>query len=348
MTSSPSPAEPRFSRAERCTIAIAAVFAALAAVVGLAGAGEGSANPLGYYVGFVVGPVWKAALFALLAYLLVALARLSLWFVRLARRGEPVAVLPAMCSALRGARAEAASFALGFLLPVAVLLEATFVMGELNAANAARLKDALFLGWDRALFGGTPFADWGLAGLPGWLAASIAFGFKQMPLFLIAFGLWLFRSRRELLGELGAAFALTILLMFPAWVALPALSPHDRYLDNVYGGQVPPDVAEAVGRARYHPAVSGFLADMRASKAGLRGAYPTTTFPSAHAAWGTLLAAYAYRALRRRYWVLLAAIALLSTLGTFLLVQHYVVDAPAGVAVGALSAWIAFLLRRRR
>ena len=123
--------------------------------------------------------------------------------------------------------------------------------------------------------------------------------------------------------------------MFVGWVLFPVMSPHDRFIDNVYDLPVSGSIERHLEAYDPPEEVSSFLERTRASKNGL-SVWPTSTLPSAHVAWAIFLVYYAWRV--SRWWGLLAApIALLSTLGTVLLAQHYFVDIPAGMAAAILA-----------
>lgn len=293
-----------------------------------------------YYVNLVEQPLlslgeWAILFCAVLFFLWVWLA-----FVRAAWGGESPRVFfgrtrvgatfgPLFSGLVDFARAS---------LPVAaVLFVLSLAEGEADMVNRTHLMDAVFVKWDAALTGGHPFALLAAVPLPSWIPSLTVFSFLYLSAFLVAGGLYLAYEGKALLKEFASAFCFSVLLMFPVWLALPALSPHDRFLDNIYRLPVSREIAQVV--AAYHPPaeVAAFLGNVRASKGALGGVMPTSTFPSAHVAWAVLLGYYLFRA-RRLAGDIVFPFLLFSSFGTVLLAQHYLVDVPAGivVAVGAI------------
>ncbi|OHA66474.1 MAG: hypothetical protein A2672_01320 [Candidatus Wildermuthbacteria bacterium RIFCSPHIGHO2_01_FULL_49_22b] len=225
------------------------------------------------------------------------------------------------------------------LFLVAPLIIGFYVMslaiGQLNLFNASNLKDELLLQWDFFLTGIYPSLSLGLGAWPGWFVKLVEVSFLYLGMALLAFAFYAFFWRRNIFREAVAAFFAGIMILFLGWTLFPAMSPHDRFLDNVYGLSVPPLVQEYVNDYRPQEEIRSFLSYIRERKEGL-SYLPTTTMPSAHVAWATLLAYYAWRAHR---WLGLAVLpfALLSMLGTVLFAQHYFVDIPMGMLVNAGS-----------
>ena len=132
--------------------------------------------------------------------------------------------------------------------------------------------------------------------------------------------------------------------MLPIWILFPALSPHDRYIDNIYMLPVSEEVSHQLANYNPPPEIVDFLADMRKGKEGLRW-LPTTTLPSAHVAWAVLAIYYAYKA-DRRLLVIAAPLVIFSSLGTAMLAQHYLVDIPAGMATAIAAIYITEAIRQ--
>jgi len=124
------------------------------------------------------------------------------------------------------------------------------------------------------------------------------------------------------------------------------MSPHDRFVDNVYDLSIPLSVQAYVDNYVPHQGIATFLEGMRERKETL-SVMPTSTFPSAHVAWAGFLVYYAYRVNR---WLVVLALpfAALSSIGTFLLAQHYFVDLPAGILVSALAIFLVRLIVKKQ
>ncbi|MEK7510332.1 MAG: phosphatase PAP2 family protein [Patescibacteria group bacterium] len=222
----------------------------------------------------------------------------------------------------------------------------TLALGQLNLFNKDRLQDELLAQWDIALT--HTFPSFTLASLqyPGWFIKSVDFSFMYLVPFLGLLGAYLFQARQKLFREAAGTFSVGMIFMFTGWILFPVLSPHDRFVDNVYNLPPSPSIQEYL--VRYHPQeeISLFLQRIRESKEDL-GVFPTSAFPSAHVAWAVLFVYYAYRTSR---WLLLFSIplAFLSTLGTVLFAQHYFVDIPAGIGTGLLAIAITRYVAQRR
>lgn len=219
---------------------------------------------------------------------------------------------------------------------------AALAMGEANRFALARLKDGMVIGYEHALFGNYVFAALGAVQYPHWLIASIIFSFENMALGLIIASVILSYIARDRFRELLVAFCVGILVMIPIWLMIPALSPQDRFIDNVYALPMPSQIAIAVANYHPQPEIVAFLQSIRNGKADLP-AMPTSTFPSAHVFWATLAGYYLFRAKTWRRWLGWIALPFLlaSTFGTVLLAQHYFIDVPAGLAVAAFAIWLA-------
>ncbi len=218
------------------------------------------------------------------------------------------------------------------------ILFLSFVLAALNQLNISRLKDELVVGWDKALTGSYPFIAFQNVPYPEWMVNFIKFSFFYLPVVLVFFGLYLFFSHRDRFREIAAAFCLSLAALLFFWELVPVLSPHDRFLDNVYALPISADIGQNLV-SNYHPqpSIELILEKVRKIKtADLGGVMPTSTFPSAHVVWASLLAYYSYKT-RRELGLLFGIVAFLSMAGTVLFAQHYLVDVPAGILVAAAS-----------
>jgi hypothetical protein len=221
------------------------------------------------------------------------------------------------------------------------ILFLSFALAALNQLNVSRLKDELVVGWDKALTSSYPFIAFQNVAYPEWIINSIKFSFFYLPVIFIFFSLYLFFSHRDRFREIAAAFCLSLAVLLFFWEIVPVLSPHDRFLDNVYALPISADIGQNLV-SNYHPQPSIELILQKERKmktANLGGVMPTSTFPSAHVVWAALLAYYAYKT-RRELGLLLGIVAFLSIAGTVLFAQHYFVDVPAGIIVAAASIFI--------
>ena len=221
----------------------------------------------------------------------------------------------------------------------------SFMLDGLNAADRTRLIDASILGWEKALIGGYGFIILGSIHYPAWLARFIIWSFEGMSGILLVAAFVLAYTQEKLFRELVAAFCLCMVLMIPLWFIFPALSPHDRFVDNVYRLPETTDIAAAV--ANYHPEaqIADFLTSVRKEKSGLPD-LPTSTFPSAHAAWALLAGYFLFRARKWLGWIALPFL-VASTAGTVVLAQHYVLDPVIGIVIAAFSIFIVSVIAKK-
>ncbi len=215
-------------------------------------------------------------------------------------------------------------------------------LGQLNVFNKNRLQDELVARLDILLTATFPSLSLGFIHYPSFFVKAVDFSFLYLGGILGIFGVYLFQFHQKLFREAAGAFFLGLTIMFMGWIFFPALSPHDRFIDNVYNLPVPGEIQEYL--EQYHPQeeISAFLERIRNSKKNLER-FPTSTLPSAHVAWAVLLVYYSWRL---HPWLIAVAgpFALLSTFGAVLFAQHYFIDIPAGVLVGIISIWIVKLM----
>jgi len=214
------------------------------------------------------------------------------------------------------------------------------MMSYLNVINMEALRDNELLEWDRFLFGDYPFLALYEVSYPFWMVWSIAQSFSYLPFgFFILFFVALYRDSK-LFVKMAVTFSLAMVASVPLWHLFPVMSPHDRYIDNVYELPIAEDIAVRLESFSPQPELQRYLDLAREKKNNrLQEHYPTSTFPSAHVAWGVLFIYFSALLDRRLLWVTVP-VGVLSSVGTFFLAQHYVVDVPAGVVVALVAIWI--------
>lgn len=321
---------------------ILAVFLALSAII----AARSDQSPrafASYYANFLFSSLRNGIALVIAIAIVYAFAKLIMLFLKHALILEDPKVFLAKVLSSHNFKVfwgAIKNFALFACPTLAIYLAASFLAGALNATNASRLRDVLILSWDKALTGIYPFIAWGNIHYPSWLFGFIEWSFSALPFGVTIFAFYLAIKDARLLREYATAFSLALLILIPIWAIYPALSPQDRFVNNVYELPVPPAIG--VQLAAYHPQAElrDFFSAIRQEKIGLDGVMPTTTMPSAHVAWGAMLFIYALRDRKLLGWILLAPI-VASIFGTALLAQHYFVDAPAGILVAIAAAILA-------
>jgi membrane-associated phospholipid phosphatase len=221
----------------------------------------------------------------------------------------------------------------------------SFVLDGMNAVDRVRLVDISFLNIDHAFLGGYAFMVFSSIPYPSFFIKFIIFSFESLVGGLILSAFLLAYVNMRVLREMVASFCFCALLMVPFWVAFPALSPQDRFVDNIYHLSTPPQIMAMV--STYHPdaQIATFLASVRTSKNSLAD-MPTSTMPSAHAAWAMIMGYYLFRAKKWLGWIALPFL-LASTAGTVILAQHYFLDIVVGILIAALAIKVVeFLISR--
>jgi hypothetical protein len=281
------------------------------------------------------------AYFAAMLLIFLVIASQVRNFAVLARRsgGRPMMFgSETLLGALRNGGRTIGKALLTMLPAFLFIILLSFTLDGLNGLDRARLVDAALLGPEHALFGGYVFVALGSIHYPAFLIRFIIFSFENMSgiLLLSAFLLAYFSMR--LLREQVASFCFAMILMVPLWFAFPALSPQDRFVDNVYHLPIMANIAVAITAYHPGPQIADFLASVRAGKNGLAN-MPTSTMPSAHAVWAVLAGFYLFRAKKWLGWIALPFLAA-SFIGTVILAQHYFLDVLFGLAIAAFAIWV--------
>lgn len=220
----------------------------------------------------------------------------------------------------------------------------SFALDSLNLIDKARLIDIVLVNGEHALFGNYGFIIFAGANYPAWFAKFVILSFNNMSGILLTAAFIIAYIRLNVLRQFAAAFCFGMLLMVPVWFAMPALSPQDRFITNIYHLPVPAVIASAVADFHPVPPIANFLANIESGKDTLTD-LPTSTFPSAHAAWAVLTGYYLFLAQAtapwyRRWlgWIALPFL-IASTLGTVILAQHYFFDPIVGIIIAVVAIY---------
>ncbi|MBI2574043.1 MAG: phosphatase PAP2 family protein [Candidatus Wildermuthbacteria bacterium] len=227
---------------------------------------------------------------------------------------------------------------------IAALYLLGFALGALSEVRAFSLTDEFLMQADRLLTGSYPFIALGNIAHPAWFVALVSVFYLCLGILLLVFAVHLFIEKQGLFRECAGAFFLGMMMMFALWWVFPALTPRQRFLDNVFRLPVPSQVQQALSLYRPQKEIVSFFDTLRQEEKNI-SVFVVSNMPSAHIAWAVLLVYYAYRA----FPLLLIAIipfAVLSSYGTLLFAQHYFIDIPAGLLVGIVSILIAHFMAR--
>ncbi|MBI5067511.1 MAG: phosphatase PAP2 family protein [Deltaproteobacteria bacterium] len=228
--------------------------------------------------------------------------------------------VPVLAAAARRWPAAAPLRDLQAMLHLAVLFS---LCGPVLAVGTSARWDAALAAADLRLFGALPERWRGLGGRPGWLvdlSSAAYFSYYLLPPALVA-GLWR-DGRRAELDRLLLAMALTLLLSYGGYFALPATGPR----------VAPADADRLLGGGAPSRALRAFLT--------LAEVNLLDAFPSGHTALSLVLLHRGWR-LFAAWRVPLALVVGGIVFSTVYLSLHYVVDLAAGAL---LAAAVPFLL----
>ncbi|MFA5767048.1 MAG: phosphatase PAP2 family protein [Candidatus Paceibacterota bacterium] len=297
-----------------------------------------------YYLEYLWHSLWGLNRYILTALIISLIGYLFWNFLKFSTKGGPGRFKEEIISRLRHLKGSFGEI-FWYLLPsLACIILSSLALTPLNQISSVRLRDGFLMGIDSSLTGVYPSFYLASIDFPNWLTQSIIFSFDGLAVFLSLAAIYVFFEKRELFRQLCAAMCAMFLLMFPLWMIFPALSPQDRYIDNIYNLPVSAAISEQVSSYDPAPAVGEFLERVRAQKDESNSPFlPTSTMPSAHTAWILMLGYYVFR-VRKAAGLIFAPVVVLTILGTVFLAQHYFIDIVGGITVCSLSiAAISFI-----
>lgn len=143
------------------------------------------------------------------------------------------------------------------------------------------------------------------------------------------------------------AVVLTVMISVPLWLYLPALTPHEAFFDNTLKISIPTAIQTSLTLYEPNKDLKKYFTYIDYIKQENPAANQVvTTIPSLHIALGTLITYFAISA-----WPILAVLFIpyfiFNVASTMLTLQHYAVDALAGVMVAILAILISSLLIKK-
>lgn len=223
--------------------------------------------------------------------------------------------------------------------PVALILFLiSLSLGMANFINKTNLKDETLSKLDVQILGNYSFVSLHSVNYPGWFVKTVELSFFNLALIMIFASFYVFFKNKRLFREFASAISLSFLIAFPVWFFLPALSPQDRFIDNIYKLPLSAEMSRQLKNYRPQEEIVAIFKKERAYKAGMEN-MSTSTIPSAHVFWAVVLGYYLYRA-KKWFAIIISPILILSSFGTVFFAQHYFVDIPAGI----LTAFAAIFL----
>jgi hypothetical protein len=228
--------------------------------------------------------------------------------------------------------------ALMYAYAVVVNVVALNAVGFPNPQRVA-WADELLMRADHMLFG--TFVPFELHdhGLFNWLATPIIFSYLWLTyvLSIVLIALFIFRADR--FRQFVLAFILVMSLGLPTWAAFPAVTPSEAFRTVKVRSQVPYDIAFEIAGPIIHldHRTTSFLDRLEVLQSDPKtGRYLVSTLPSPHVAWGMLVVWFGVGLYSRSALVLLPW-GMLNCIGAIYSLQHYAVDAVAGIIVALIA-----------
>lgn len=303
-----------------------------------------------YYLNLISQSFKELGTWLIVTILMSLLLYLAWIFIKSSLKATALPTL--MLSSLRRFPAslkKEAKFFVKYALPTIMsLILLSFLLVYLNQINSVNLQDEVLMDLDFYLTGTHPYFYLVSLSFPGWFYQIVVFSFKELSLIAIIAAIYIFIKNKLTFQEFSASFCLALFLMLPLWLIFPALSPQDRFIDNVYQLPVSPVIAKELKTYNPNHYIQQFLIETRERKEAGKNPYlPTSTMPSAHVAWAILVGYYLFRA-KVAAGFIFTPLLVLSVLGTVFLAQHYFIDIVAGTIVSLLAIIIISFLTNSR
>ena len=245
-----------------------------------------------------------------------------------------------------------ALFIIIFILSLFIIISSISLVNIQADPILLHYNNQLLMNWDRQLFGSyVPFwlqsttNIWKTTfdALTPWLINTYKGLSAMLSLTLLIVLAYNYRHFYRMI----LTIVLTVMISVPMWLYLPALTPREAFFDNILKLQPPASIQVAVEQYQPNGALKkyfGYINDIKQDNPTVHKV--VTTIPSLHVAWGTVIVYFAISA-----WPILAVFAvpywLFNILSTMITLQHYAVDAVAGVIVGVLAIFITHLLIKK-
>jgi membrane-associated phospholipid phosphatase len=219
---------------------------------------------------------------------------------------------------------------------------ATFNALCLRKPETVAWADDFLMRADHRIFGTfVPFEMHNQA-LWNWLAVPMLACYLKLTLILSLVIVALFIFRADRFRQFILAFVAIMFLAMPGWAALPATTPSEAYRTVKLRKDIPYDIAIEIAEPIVHldDMIVNLLERLeRVQSNPVTGRYFITSFPSPHVAWGVIIVWFGIE-LYQKSIVLLLPWGLLNCIGAIYSLQHYAVDAVAGIVVAIAAVYL--------
>lgn len=183
---------------------------------------------------------------------------------------------------------------------------------------------------------------------PAWLAHTLLWSYINLSLVFSLVTLLVLIKSKRMFRQLIMGFILIPILSLPFWLWYPAIPPAEMYQANKLNLAYPPVLSSYIHTHldRINPQLKTLLTRIEPYETQPQfGLYDTTSFPSMHIAWATLIV-YAAATVEPLTLIALVPWWAFNALGAIYTMQHYAVDALGGVAISILAIVIVRALYR--
>lgn len=218
----------------------------------------------------------------------------------------------------------------------------TLLLGLWAVELRGRLVDDWLMELDKSAFGSYPFLwDYGQISFFKYISPLSVYSYEILGLMMgIGWVVFYIAKHRAIFSGYIMAISLACVIGLPIWFFYPALTPINRYLDNVYNLEINPSIEKMISSYNPDRYVLRFQEEIRLEQ----GEIPDiSAMPSMHAAWAIIVVYYFFRFNKRTIFLTLPWF-FFSTFGTFYLAQHYFIDIVVALPVAIIAIWLAGVL----
>lgn len=204
------------------------------------------------------------------------------------------------------------------------------------------LWNITFIEFDKLLIGYYPFSFFTKTSFLNDLFLSQVFlkSFLFLSVFMGISGLIFYIYKRGLFSQYIAAICLTMLFSLPFWYFLPALSPQNAFIYNIFQKPLPESISLSLNNYQPNEILHDFQSKVNESQ---KDTGSISTMPSMHIAWAFLTVFYLALFSRISLFLTLPWF-FLSSFGTVYLAQHYILDGLLAIPIAMLSIVIVLVL----
>ncbi len=232
-----------------------------------------------------------------------------------------------------------------FFLAVVFFSLLTLLLGFFSVYLQESLIDDQLMRVDKSLFSSYPFF-WSYDWIPffKYLSPLIVYSYNLLGTMMgVSWIIFYLTKKREIFSKYIVAMVLSSIIGLILWFIFPALTPQDRYLDNIYGLEINPSIQALIKDYNPDKYVLDFQEEIRLEPDEVGG---VSTMPSMHVTWSMIIIYYLFKLKRKTVFITLPWF-FLSTWGTFYLAEHYFVDILAALPIIVVVIWLSNLLVKK-